>query len=50
MRDIKFPVIDMNRYRGEWIAVANGGIIAHDKDLGTVIQKSWEKEQASRIQ
>lgn len=39
----KFPKIDMTKYRGEWLAVANGRIIAHGKDLGIVTDKAEKK-------
>lgn len=45
MRDVRFPIIDMNKYRGEWIAVASGRIIAHGKDLGVVTEKAEKKSR-----
>lgn len=41
----RFPKIDMTKYRGEWIAVASGRIIAHGKRLDIVTDKAEKKNK-----
>lgn len=43
MTSPRFPKIDMTKYRGQWIAVASGRIIAHDKRLDIVTDKAEKK-------
>lgn len=36
----RFPKVDLNKYRDEWIAFADGKIIAHGRDLKEVSRKA----------
>ena len=36
------PIREFEKYMGEWIAVAGGGIVAHGKNPEIVLDKGWE--------
>lgn len=36
----KFEPIDMNKYRGEWIAFVEGKIVSHGKMLNDVLEEA----------
>lgn len=38
----KFELIDMNKYRGEWIAFVDGKIVSHGKVLKDVLERAKE--------
>lgn len=36
----KFELIDMNKYRGEWIAFVDGKIVSHGRVLKDVLERA----------
>ncbi|MFH1777237.1 MAG: DUF5678 domain-containing protein [Candidatus Omnitrophota bacterium] len=39
-KQYKFELIDMNKYRGEWIAFIDGKIFSHGKVLRNVLERA----------
>ena len=36
-------------YRGEWVAISNGRIVAHGKDPGRVVDEAWKSGAKSPL-
>lgn len=36
------PIKEFEKYRGEWLAVAGGGIVAHGKNAERVLEEGWK--------
>ena len=53
--DVKLSEANANDFRGEWIAIIDERIVAHNENIGTVIDKvkkehAGEKPQYLRVQ